>query len=255
VDLHFLRHATLVLELNGTRLLVDPMFSRAAELDPVPNAQSAARIPLVELPLAQPELTALLQGIDAVLVTHTHRDHWDAAAVALLPKDLPIFCQPEDAPTIGAQGFTAIQPIQDTEQWQGLRLHRTKGQHGTGAIGERMGPVSGFVIEAEQEPTVYLAGDTIWCQAVETALNQYRPAITIVNAGAAQFLAGDPITMTAADVVKVCRALPSTRVVAVHMEAINHCLLSRSDLARHLSHAHLLSQVQLPADGERLLFA
>src|SRR5437764_361442 len=96
MKIHFLRHATSVVTLGDLTLLVDPMLSPARAMEPVVNAGNQWRIPLVELPLSQTELHALLERIDAVLVTHTHRDHWDATAQALLPKHLPIVCQPED---------------------------------------------------------------------------------------------------------------------------------------------------------------
>ena len=32
----------------------------------------------------------------AVLATHLHQDHFDATAARLLPRDLPLLCQPED---------------------------------------------------------------------------------------------------------------------------------------------------------------
>ena len=70
----------------------------------------------------------------------------------------------------------------------------------------------------------------------------------VVNAGAAQFLHGDPITMTSGDVVRVCRAAPHAQVVAVHMEAINHCLLTREELAQQAENAGV--RVVIPADGE-----
>jgi hypothetical protein len=69
-----------------------------------------------------------------------------------------------------------------------------------------------------------------------------------VNAGGARFLEGDPITMTAEDMVHVCRAAPHAQVVAVHMEAINHCLVTRKDLA-HAAHAAGV-KVKIPEDGE-----
>ncbi len=75
----------------------------------------------------------------------------------------------------------------------------------------------------------------------------------MVNAGAAQFLHGDPITMTAGDVVRVCRAAPHAQVVAVHMEAINHCLLTRKELAQEV--VALSVQVKIPEDGRKLDFA
>jgi L-ascorbate metabolism protein UlaG (beta-lactamase superfamily) len=56
--------------------------------------------------------------------------------------------------------------------------------------------------------------------------------------------------MTAEDVVRVCRALPEARVVAVHMEAINHCLLTRGGLEGELQSEQLSERVKIPADGE-----
>jgi len=72
----------------------------------------------------------------------------------------------------------------------------------------------------------------------------------VANTGSAQFLEGDPITMTADDVVTTCRAVPGAQVVAVHMETINHCLLTRADLAFQLEAARVSNQVTIPNDGE-----
>ena len=252
MQIYFLRHATLVLKINGLSLLVDPMLSSARAMDPVANAGDDRRIPLVELPLDQAALDRLLQGLDAVLVTHTHRDHWDARAVELLPKALPVICQPSDVEKITAAGFTTVLPVETQLGWNDLTFSRTGGQHGAGEVGQRMAPVSGFVIQAPGSPTVYIAGDTIWCPEVDRALEQHWPDVTILNTGAAQFLTGGPITMTAQDVVQVCRAQPGTRLVAVHLEAVNHCQLSRSELRSELSAAGLVERVLIPADGETL---
>lgn len=250
MHLHFLRHAALVLHINGLKILVDPMLSQAEAMDPVGNAANAHRIPMVELPVEGEALTSLLAGLDAVLVTHTHRDHWDERAAQLLGKGLPLFCQPEDTEKFRVAGFTAVQPIQAEANWQGIHFTRTGGQHGTGEIGKKMAPVSGFVLQAQGEPKLYIAGDTIWCSEVEHALQAHRPEVTIVNAGAAQFLVGDPITMTANDVVAICKASSNMKVVAVHMETVNHCLLTRAQLTERLVTQGLLGQVSVPQNGE-----
>ena len=252
MQIHFLRHATLVLKINGLSLLVDPMLSPASAMDPVANAGDDRRIPLVELPLDQAALERLLNSLDAVLVTHTHRDHWDARAVELLPKALPVICQPSDVETITAAGFTTVLPVETQLGWNDLTFSRTGGQHGAGEVGQRMAPVSGFMIQAPGSPTVYIAGDTIWCPEVDRALEQHWPDVTILNTGAAQFLTGGPITMTAQDVVQVCRAQPGTRVVAVHLETLNHCKLSRAELRSELEAVGLVERVLIPADGETL---
>jgi L-ascorbate metabolism protein UlaG (beta-lactamase superfamily) len=111
-----------------------------------------------------------------------------------------------------------------------------------------MAPSSGYVLSSEGEPTVYIAGDTIWYDQVAETIKQHNPDVIVVNAGAAQFLHGDPITMTAGDVIRVCRASPHAQVIAVHMEAINHCLLTRKELAQqaHAAGARLV----IPGDGE-----
>jgi L-ascorbate metabolism protein UlaG (beta-lactamase superfamily) len=252
IQIDLIRHATLVVRLDGIVLLVDPMLSPAGAMDPVANAADQRRIPLVDLPIDDQALQQLLAEIDGVLVTHTHRDHWDAQAIALLPKTVPLLCQPADAERLRAAGFTTVLPITIAREWRGLTITRTGGQHGTGAIGQQMGPVSGFVVQQRGAPTIYIAGDTIWCAEVADAVQQHRPAVAILNAGAAQFLTGDPITMTAEDVGQVCRALPGGQVIAVHMEAINHCWLRRADLRAWLDQAGLTAQVRIPADGERI---
>jgi len=85
---------------------------------------------------------------------------------------------------------------------------------------------------------------------VREAVRKFHPHDIVLNAGGARFLEGDPITMTAEDVIQVCQASPHSQVVAVHMEAINHCLLSRADLAFQLEAARVIDQVAIPGDGD-----
>jgi len=243
--LRLIRHATLLLEYNGRRLLVDPMLDDAEARPAIQNSPNPRNNPLVALPMPAKEV---LTGVEAILVTHTHSDHWDANAARLLEKELPMYGQVEDEPKFRSQGFRHVQSVRERASWNGIEIIRTKGQHGRGEIGKAMAPVSGFVLRAAGEPVVYIAGDTIWCPEVEEALREHRPSIVVVNAGAAQFLEGGPITMSADDVIATCQALPSVRTIAVHMEAINHCLLTRVDLAFQLEAAWV--RAEIPADGE-----
>lgn len=244
--LRLIRNATLHIRMAGKCLLLDPMLDPAGARPPVEDTADPRRNPLVELP--EPA-GVVVTGLDAAIVTHLHRDHLDDTAVELLPKDLPLFGQPEDAETLRGRGFTDVRPVDDVAEWEGLRIARTAGRHGTGAIGEAMAPVSGFVLAAEGEPVLYVAGDTIWCDEVAAALDEHRPAAVVVNAGAARFLEGDPIVMTADDVVTVARHAPQARVVAVHLEAINHCPLTRADLHQRLRDEGLTERVTVPEDG------
>jgi L-ascorbate metabolism protein UlaG (beta-lactamase superfamily) len=244
--LRLIRNATLAVKVAGRHLLVDPMLDPAGARPPVEDTPNPRRNPLVELP--EPP-AVVVKGVEAVLVTHLHRDHLDDTAVSLLPRAVPVLCQPPDAGALGERGFADVRPVADELEWDGVRIVRTAGRHGTGDLGAALGPVSGFVVAAPGEPVLYIAGDTIWCDEVRAALDEHRPDVIVVNASGARFLEGDPIVMTTDDVVAVARHAPAARVVAVHFEAINHCLETRADLHQRLREENLADRVTVPEDG------
>lgn len=248
MKIQLIRNAALWLQYGGLTFLIDPMFSEQAANPPIINTANDRRNPLVPLPGPAEQWL----NPDVVLLTHLHQDHWDAAAASLLAHDLPVLCQEGDQDRIGGQGFTKVTAVPDDSPLvvQGVTLTRIGGQHGTGEIGELMGKVSGFIFRAEGEPVLYLAGDTIWCEEVGQALEQHSPGTVIVNAGGARFVTGGHITMNEQDVVDVCRHAPDAAVIAVHMEAINHCLVTRDMLKARLAEEGLLERVSIPLDGE-----
>jgi L-ascorbate metabolism protein UlaG (beta-lactamase superfamily) len=241
VAIRHVRHATLELQFAETRVLVDPMLGAPGDIDPIPNTPNQRENPLVPLP------ALASNAVDAVLVTHLHRDHFDDAARERLDADVPVLCQPEDVESIEAD-FEDVRPVDDTLEFAELSVTRTPARHGHGALADEMAPVSGFVLDDGTE-RVYVAGDTVWYDAVAETLERYTPDVAIVNAGAAQFTEGEPITMTKEEVATFTEATDAD-VIAVHMDAINHCLLSRVELEAHLEEVGLGDRVAVPRDGE-----
>ena len=227
------RNATLLVELGGRRILVEPMLDEAGARPPVEDSPNPRRNPLVPLPFPAEEV---VRGLDGVVVTHLHQDHFDDAGARLVPRDVPVFCQPQDEERLAGLGLDA-RPVADELDWDGLRIVRTAGRHGHGEVAEALGPVSGFVMEG-----LYLAGDTVWCPEVEEAIERHGPRVAVVNGSGACFVDGGPLVMTSADVREVVARVPT--VVVVHLEAIDHCLETREDVRAAVPGA------LVPEDGE-----
>jgi len=253
LQIQHIRNATLAITYNGVTLLVDPLFSKKEALDPIPWTNDK-RNPLVELPFDDERLQALINKTDAVVLTHLHPDHWDTVAQQRIPKSMSLVCQPEDVNTLKQQGFHYLQSKGSSTIRGVFEIERVPAQHGHGELAQKMAPVCGYIIKAGKH-TIYLAGDTVWYEEVKKTIAHYQPTIIIVNSGAAQFQFGDPITMTAEDVAEVVRAGTSTtKVIAVHLEAINHCYLTRASLKEKLIDWGLEKRCVIPADGETITF-
>lgn len=250
-----IRNATLRIDYGGVRFLVDPLL---ANRHAMPGFQgtvnSEQRNPMVNLPLPIADIT----DVDAVIVTHLHEDHWDQVAQDALPKDLPVFAQNDiDADVIRRQGFTDVRVLSKSSEFDGVRLIKTAGRHGTVAhydvMAEVLGNACGVVFSHPDEKTLYLAGDTIWNDDVAAVLSAHTPDVTILNAGYAMIQGIDGgIIMGTEDVLRVHEAAPETLLIASHMEAINHCVLTRAELRAFAAEKGFLEKLRTPGDGETI---
>lgn len=247
MQIQLIRHATHLITYKGLTFLLDPMFSEQGTLAPVLNAPNQhLNNPLSSLPVDLEELV----GIDAIMVTHSHRDHFDDRAVSMLPKNLPLFCQPADEQLIKNKGFEQTIAIDREFIWQGIELIRTKGRHGHGQLAEDMGSVSGFILRAKDEPTLYIIGDSVWYSDIEHNFKQFSPDTAIVFAGEASFLEGLPITMGLADIENIRLTSPHTKLIISHMESWNHCLLNREEVRVYIRQNQLENKISVPENGE-----
>src|SRR3954451_22273619 len=100
--LRLIRHATLLVELAGRCVLVDPMLDAAGARPAVADTANDRRNPLVELP--EPA-EAVAGAAETVLVPHHHAAPHDDTAVRVLDPGLPVLGQPEDAAALRERGF------------------------------------------------------------------------------------------------------------------------------------------------------
>jgi len=260
LDLQQVRNATVKITYGETTFLIDPMLAKKDAYPGFENTyRSNLRNPLVDL-TESPE--KVIAGIDAVIVTHTHLDHWDDAAQKALPKDIPLFAQhEEDAWLIRSQGFKNVRVLTDEAEFGGVKITKTGGQHGTDemyavpALAKPLGEAMGVVFQAPGYKTLYLAGDTIWRKEVDQAINQYRPEVIVLNAGKAKMAGFDgSIIMGEEDVLRASKAAKNAQIVAVHMDAINHMSLTREELRAYVKKQGIEGRVDIPEDGASLEF-
>ena len=245
MELQLIRNATLRLHYAGHHILIDPFFAPKHSREPYAGV---SRNPTVELPLS-PE--AIMSDIELTIISHLHSDHFDPVAQDMLPKDWQLICQPGDETSIAEMGFSDVTPLTDSIVWNGIKIARTAGEHGSGIWKERMGSVMGFVLQAPDEPVVYWTGDTILIDAVTETIDRYQPHVIVTHSSGAAFEDNSPIVMDAAQTIQICKSVPATKVIAVHMDSLDHATVSRDELRRAADKANVsLTQLLIPQDGE-----
>lgn len=247
-----LRNATEIITFGKNKFLIDPMLSEKGMLPPFPSLSKEENNPLDHLPVRPDEF---LSDIDAVIVTHSHVDHWDVAAEQLLNKELPIFIQNEkDLELIQKVGFQNVQILENETKFNNIKLYRTEGQHFNQLnFKDMIGDTMGVIFESESEPKLYLAGDTIWFKGVEEALVEHKPEVIVLNAGGNQ-IPGCRLVMNENDVYEVHKHLPNSALIAVHMEAVNHWELSKEDLREFSINNNFEDKLFIPNNGTELEF-
>ncbi|GAB2927742.1 MBL fold metallo-hydrolase [Rhodococcus aerolatus] len=175
-------HATAVLEVDGARVLVDPVFSERCSPSPLVGP---SRIHPVPAPVES------LPPVDAVLISHDHYDHLDLATVRALVAT-------QDAPFVVPLGVGAhlrgwgVPPERVVElDWDqahevaGLTLTCVEARHFSGRSLTRNTTLwSSWVVSGPQH-RVFFGGDTGYHPAFARIGAQHGPFdLTLVPIGA-----------------------------------------------------------------------
>lgn len=144
IDLLFVGHATVRLDLDGTRLVTDPMLR--SSLGPLQRHGP------------HPEV-AWLQGADAVLVSHGHPDHFDPRTLRAIP-GAPLLVVPRGLGASASRGYggEVIEVVAgDAVRVGRVLVHAVPARHWIVPGAPRADPI-GFVVEGSSR--TWFAGDT-----------------------------------------------------------------------------------------------
>jgi len=251
-----LRNATMIIHFDQQVILVDPMLAPKGAIPALKYAtKKRRRNPLVELPEVTDEL---LKQVTHCLITHCQKGHFDhldrAGAKWLRDNNIPVMCSEEDAQYLTNKGLDVKVLKRDTQNdILGGTINLIPCVHGEGFIGKFMAHGVGFVIKLPNEPSVYIAGDTILTKQVHDCIRDHQPDVTVVPAGGAQFDLGSELIMDGRQAIEVGRLSPG-KVVANHLEALDHCPISRDDILTQVNELNWQQRFFVPNDGETLSF-
>ncbi|WP_332112436.1 MBL fold metallo-hydrolase, partial [Vibrio parahaemolyticus] len=178
-------------------------------------------------------------------------DHLEPAGEAFLTdRNIPVATPAKDKAYLEKYGLTVKWGIEDwqTIDFLGGKLTAVPALHGHGWIHKVMANGVGFFLELPNEPSIYISGDTVLTDDVRRALNELKPDITVVAAGRARMDVGQPLLMSIDEVLEFVRLSPN-KVIANHMEALNHCAVTRPILKEAIGKNGLSDKVLIPADG------
>jgi len=130
----YVGHATVVVDMDGVRLLTDPVL----------------RGRVMHLRRVAPVAADALRGIDTVLVSHGHWDHFDPPSLERLGRELPIVCPRGLGALLRRRRFSHVVEVEagDTVRVGAVEVTATYAEHdgGRGPLGAQAASL-GYVVE------------------------------------------------------------------------------------------------------------
>ncbi len=257
MKIRIIRNATLMMEYGDHMILVDPMLADQGAMPAFSIFRHKAR-PNPTVPLPANAENAFTRVTHA-LITHCqrgHADHLDRAGKRFLrERAIKTFCRQEDNAYLTKRGLST-HPLRlgERQRFPGGFITPIPARHGHGWIASVMGRGVGYFLEPEGHPSVYIAGDTVMTDDVRRVLNHNAPDIAVVAAGNASVDIGQPILMSLEEVIEFAALAPGA-VIANHLEALNHCPVTRDQVFAVAKQAGLHRKILIPKDGDLLDFS
>jgi L-ascorbate metabolism protein UlaG (beta-lactamase superfamily) len=143
--IEYVGHATVFVDLDGVRLLTDPLL----------------RNRVAHLRRAAPVSARTGRGVDAVLISHAHYDHLDLPSLEKLGKKLPVVVPKGLGRLLRKRKFEAVLEVEEGETLSigELSIRAVPAEHdgSRGPFGASAEPI-GYVISGSK--SIYFAGDT-----------------------------------------------------------------------------------------------
>lgn len=244
--MRYLGGPTVVIELGGARFLTDPTFDPPGDY-PIGSRKLTKTMP--------PAIDAgELPPIDAVLLSHDqHPDNLDHAGRRLLETVPLVLTTPAGAGRVGGRA-RGLAPWEEADAG-GIRVTALPARHGPPGSEPMVGDVTGFLLQGDAVPTVYVSGDNAGLDVVEEIARRVPHVdVAVIFAGGAQtaLLGEAHLTLPSAGAVEAARLLGARHAVPIHFEGWAHFSQGRDTLEAAFAGEEWRGRVHIPSAGETI---
>ncbi|MFE2538857.1 MBL fold metallo-hydrolase [Actinacidiphila glaucinigra] len=236
---------TVLIEYGGLRFLTDPTFDGPGDYE-LPGGLVLTKT--APAPITPEELGP----VDAVLLSHDqHADNLDTAGRGFLA-GVPLTLSTHD----GAQRLGGT--VRGLSPWASVALPRPDGGtvivtgtpalHGPEGAEAIAGEVIGFVLTADDLPTVYISGDNASLDVVRQIAERLGPvdsAVLFAGAPRLPVFDGALVVLDGAGAAAAARILGARRVVPAHCDSWAHFTEGRDDLVQAFASAGIADRLHI----------
>lgn len=243
----WLGHSTVLLEVDGLRVLTDPVWSERISPFGVaaPRRFQPVPIPVTDVP-----------ELDAIVISHDHFDHLDRGTIEALAGRTPPFVVPLGVGMyLEAWGIPPERVI-ELDWWEsiairGVMITATPSQHFSGRVGNRNKTLwASFVIETANR-RVFFSGDTALTPEFEQVRERFAPFDLVMLEVGGFHPSWDHVHLGPDNALEALRLLGGGPFMPVHWGTFNLALHAWDYPAERLYEQHVeLLMPQLGAPFE-----
>jgi L-ascorbate metabolism protein UlaG (beta-lactamase superfamily) len=142
--IEYVGHSTVLVDLDGVRLVTDPLL----------------RNRIAHLRRTVPVDATALRGVDAILISHAHYDHLDLPSLEKVGKKMPVVLPRGLGGLLRRRRFESVVEVEVDEILRigALEVRVVPAEHPTGRLPRRTAGSVGYLVTGSR--SVYFAGDT-----------------------------------------------------------------------------------------------
>ena len=226
----WLGHSTVLLEIDGARVLTDPVWSERISPFGVaaPKRFQPVPIPVTDVP-----------ELDAIVISHDHFDHLDRGTIkALASRTTPFVVPLGVGMYLEAWGIPPERVI-ELDWWEsieirGLTLTATPSQHFSGRVGNRNKTLWASFVIATANHRVFFSGDTALTPEFDQVREMFAPFDLVMLEVGGFHPSWDHVHLGPDNALEALRMLGGGPFMPVHWGTFNLALHAWDDPAERL---------------------